>query len=219
LLIFLRRWEEAREVGHRLGELAGEDSQSMQTAVQDLVFSGDGAGAAELARRGLAMHPNNALMAYQAHRALLWNGNIDEARALMPSIESSQITWFNKDLARLRQACAEGNLQEARRIHERFVAEFGEGQAVLWISYQLLGMPDEANAVLIANDKLNQLFSLANFLGYPYFDPRPFPNLMQWAKQEGVGMQSPVEIPYRCPTPAADGNSRVRSLTPDITSS
>ena len=98
----------------------------------------------------------------------------------------------------MRQACAEGNTAEALLIHEKFVSEYTKGQALLWISYKLLGLSEQATAVLMPYDNSNQLYALSGYLGYPYFDPRPFPNLMKWVKQEGIEHLAPIEIPYQC---------------------
>jgi len=202
LLMYLRLWDDAHPVALRLADMAGEDSISMQSAIQTLVFMDDGAGAARVARRALKLHPDNAMVQYQAHRALLWNGDVDEARDVLRPIMASQLGWFNKNLASLRQACADGDTDEALRIHERFVDEYKEGETVLWISYQILGQPEQASAVLTSYDEANQLFSLSSYLTYPYFDPRPYPNLMEWAEQQGVLLPPRVEVPYRCNIPA-----------------
>lgn len=202
LLMFLRRWDDAHPVAHRLAAVAGEDSVSMQSAVQNLVFMNDGAGAARVARRALELHPDNAMVRYQVHRALLWDGAIEEAREVLRPIMASQLGWFNKNLAALRQACADGDIAEALSIHERFENEYQEGETVLWISYQILGLPERASAVLQSYDESNQLYSLSSYLGYPYFDPRPHPNLMKWIEQQGVRYPPPAEIPYRCSIPA-----------------
>ena len=201
VLMFLRRWEDARPVAHRLADLAGEDSISMQSAVQNLVFMNDSAGAARVARRASELHPDNALVQYQVHRALLWDGEIDEAREVLRPIMASQLGWFNKNLAALRQACADGDVEEALDIHKRFVDEYQEGENILWISYQILGQPEQASTVLMSYDQANQIYSLSSFLAYPYFDPRPHPNLMKWIDQQGVGLPPPVEIPYSCNIP------------------
>jgi TolB-like protein len=202
LLMFLRRWEDAHPVAHHLADIAGEDSVSMQSAVQDLVFANDASGAVRVARRAIKNHPGNALVEYQAHRAFLWGGKLDEAREVLRSMESSQLEWFNKDLAKMRQACAEGDTEQALRIHEKFVNEYTEGQALLWISYNLLGLSEQATAELMPYDESKQMYALSGYLVYPFFDPRPFPNLMKWVTQEGIENLSPIEIPYRCNLPA-----------------
>ncbi len=202
LLLVLGRREEARPVAHHLADIGGEDSQSVQSAISNLVFANDTAGAAAVARRALERHAGNALIQYQAHRAFLWDGAIDEAREVLRSIKASQLDWFNKELAALRQACADGATTEALRINEKFVNEYQEGQAALWISYHTIGQRGQASATLIPYDEAKQLYSLSSYLGYPYFDPRPFPNLMEVLEQQGIDRRPPIDIPFRCNIPA-----------------
>jgi TolB-like protein/Tfp pilus assembly protein PilF len=45
-------------------------------------------------------------------------------------------------------------------------------------------------------------FQLASFLGYPKFDPRPYPTLMAILEREGVQRPPPAVPPFRCPPPA-----------------
>ena len=202
LLATLGLWEDARPVAHQLVDIGRDDSVSIQSAIQNLVFVNDLGGATTVARRAIERHPDNVMIQYQAHRALLWAGEIDEARELIKPIKASQLEWFNRELAVMRQACADGDTTEAIRIHARFINEYTVGETVLWISYQMLGQREQARAVLIPSDESNQIFSIASYLNYPYFDPRPFPNLMEVLEQQGIDRPSPIDIPFRCNIPA-----------------
>jgi TolB-like protein len=201
-LMNLGRWEEAQVVAHHLANISGSESLEMQDAIVNLVFSGDTAGAADVSRRALQIHPDNALIAYQAHRAFLWDGAIDEAREILPFVSSSQIPAINKDLATTRQACADGNTSEALRIHEKLAAQFQAGESILWISHHMLGQREQASALLRLYDEANQMYSLASYLVYPYFDPTPHPRLMEILTSQGIDRPPPVEIPFRCNVPA-----------------
>jgi TolB-like protein/Flp pilus assembly protein TadD len=202
ILLQLGRWQEAQKVAHHLAEIGGEDPESLISAIVNLVFSGDSAGAAEVARQAHQRHPDNANLTYQVHRAFLWNGDIDEARDVLPLITASQLAWFNKKLAAMRQECADGNADAAVRIHEEFVDEYLEGEAILWISYHLLGQREQASQVIHPYDQANQLNALSDYLAYPYFDPRPHSGLMQVLEQQGIDRPPPLEIPFRCDVPA-----------------
>ena len=202
LMATMGQWEEARPVARQLAEIGGDDSVSIQSAIQILVFVGDLDGAVTVARRAIEKHPDNVMIQYQAHRAMLWAGEIDEARELIQPIKASQMEWFNRDLATMRQACADGDTEAALRIHERFRNEYTKGETALWISYQMLGQREQARAVLTPSDESNQIFSLASYLNYPYFDPRPFPNLMRVLNQQGMERPPPIDIPFRCDIPA-----------------
>jgi TolB-like protein/Flp pilus assembly protein TadD len=201
-LMNLGRWKEAQVAARHLANISSAESDEMQDAIVNLVFSGDTAGAAEVSRRARKNHPDNALIAYQAHRALLWDGATDEARDILPFVKSSQIPVINKDLATLRQACADGNAQEALRIHNKFAEQFQRGQSVLWISYHMLGQTDKASALLRQYDEANQMYSLASYLVYPYFDPTPHPNLMSVLESQSISRPPPIDIPFSCDVPA-----------------
>jgi tetratricopeptide (TPR) repeat protein len=197
-LMNLGRWQEAQAAAHHLANISGTSGTEIQNAIVNLVFSGDTAGAADVSRQALQTHPDNALVAYQAHRAFLWDGATDEAREILRLINSSQIPWFNKKLATMRQACADGDREQALAIHKEFLEKYQEGEAILWISYHTLGQREAASAILRPYDAANQMYSLASYLVYPYFDPSPFPRLMEVLKSQGIDRPAPVEIPYSC---------------------
>jgi TolB-like protein len=197
-LMNLGRWQEAQAAAHHLASISGTSASEIQNAIVNLVFSGDTAGAADVSRQALQTHPDSALVAYQAHRAFLWDGATDEAREVLRVINSSQIPWFNKKLATMRQACADGDREQALAIHEEFVDEYQEGESILWISYHTLGQREAASAVLRPYDEANQMYSLASYLIYPYFDPSPLPRLMEVLKSQGIVRPAPIDIPFSC---------------------
>ena len=99
-LMSLGRWKDAQRAARHLASISDTESINIQNAIVNLVFSGDTAGASEVSRHALKLHPNNAFVVYQVHRALLWDGAIDEARDVLLSINASQLPWFNKNLSR-----------------------------------------------------------------------------------------------------------------------
>ena len=200
-LMNLGRWDEAVPIAHHLADIGGEDSQSIQVAISNLVFANDATAAADMSRRALETYSDNAYIVYQAHRAFIWAGALDEARELMPFILSSQLPWFNHELASMRQACAEGDTAQALGIHEEFENRFQRGQAILWISYRLLGWQKQATSVLMSYDEADQFYALSSYLTYPYFDPRPFPKFMQVLERQGFDRPPPIDIPYGCNVP------------------
>ena len=198
ILMQLGRWNDAQPVARHLAEIAGDDTQEIQTAITDLLFAKDYAGAASIARQALERHADNAFIVYQAHRAHLWNGEIEEARKLLPLINSSQLPWFSKKLVAMRQACADGKTADAVKVHEEFVDRYKEGEANLWISHNLLGQTEQARAVLVPYDDANQMYALSSYLVYPYFDPTPYPRLMEILENQGVERPPPIRIPLSC---------------------
>jgi len=201
-LMNLGRWKDAQVVAHHLADIGGIESAETQDAISNLVFSGDTAGAADVSRRALQNQPDNALVAYQAHRAFLWDGATNEARNILPFVNSSQLPWFNKKLAAMRQACADGDTAQALKIHEEFVEAYQEGEAILWLSYHTLGQRAAASAVLRPYDDANQMYSLSSYLVYPYFDPTPHPRLSAVLDSQGIDRPPPIAIPFACNVPA-----------------
>lgn len=202
VLLNVGRWADAQEVARHLAELGGDDVEALINAIINLVFANDAAGASEMSRKALERHSDNVNLVYQAHRAFLWDGAIDEAREQLQTLNASQLPWFNRKLATMRQACAEGNVDEALRIHEEFLNKYQEGEAVLWISYQLLGQREKASLVIRPYDTANQMYALSSYLAYPYFDPTPHPRLMNILKQQGIERPPPTKIPFQCNVPA-----------------
>jgi TolB-like protein/tetratricopeptide (TPR) repeat protein len=198
ILMQLGRWNDAQPVARHLAEIAGDDTQEIQTAITNLLFAKDYSGAASIARQALERHADNAFIVYQAHRAHLWNGEIEEARKLLPLINSSQLPWFSKRLVAMRQACADGKTADAVKVHEEFVDRYKEGEANLWISHNLLGQTEQARAVLVPYDDANQMYALSSYLVYPYFDPTPYPRLMAILENQGVERPPPIRIPLSC---------------------
>ena len=197
-LMNLGRWKEAQVVAHHLAGISGNDSLETQSAISNLVFSGDTAGAADVSRQALLRYSDNAFIAYQAHRAFLWDGATDEARDVLRVINSSQLPWFNKKLATMRQACADGDPAQALAIHEEFLEAYQEGEAILWISHHTLGQREAASALLRPYDDANQMYSLSSYLVYPYFDPTPHRRLTEVLDSQGIVRPAPIDIPFSC---------------------
>lgn len=197
-LMNLGRWKEAQVVAHHLADISAGESSEIQSAISYLVFSGDTTAAADVSRQALQRHPDNAFIAYQAHRAFLWDGATDEARDILQFIKSSQMPWYNKKLAILRQACADGDPAQALAIHEEFLEAYQDGGASLWISYHTLGQRETASASLKHYDDANQMHSLSSYLLYPYFDSTPHPRFSALLESQGIDRPAPIDIPFSC---------------------
>lgn len=195
-LMRLGRWADAVEYLDTAVELNAHDPQSMNWLIATHVFAGDYAGAADLGRATLRRYPDNALIQYQVHRALIWNGEYDEARDLLRLIEASQLPSETRLYAMLRQSCADGDEARATTIMEDL--ERNHPGDTLWIPYHLTGQLEKIQTILMPFHESNQLFALSAVLNYPYFDPYPYPKLMAVLKREGVERPDPIEIPFAC---------------------
>ena len=147
---------------------------------------------------GLERFEDSVFVKYQAHRALLWVGDIDGASRLVGFIQSSDLPERNRRLVMLRQACAENRLSDAQHIYEDIQSRDSRDRANAWIAHNIMNRREQAIETLTDLDKTEDLGSLSDFLTYAYFDARPFPNLMALLKSQGVVPRQPREIPYRC---------------------
>jgi len=141
---------------------------------------------------------DSAFVMYQAHRALLWAGDIDGASGLATQLQSSDLPEVSRWTVALRQACAEGRVSDATRIYDRLQNDDSAGVSTDWISNRIMDKPDKALDTLLGLDDPDNLKALGDFLSYAYFDARQFPNLMALLNAQGIEPRKPREIPYRC---------------------
>ncbi len=197
VLLMQGRWEDARPIARKVAKIRGDDTQSIQWLTAVLVFAGDYQAASDVAGEALRRFPDNAFVQYQAHRALLWNGEYDAASRLLPLLEKQELPPYNYYLAALRQACAMGDELAARRILRKMELEFNDGGPI-WIPYYLFGRTEKVVAQLMPIYEAGQLTTLAANLQYPYFDPRPYPDLMAILRDQGIERAAPIQIPFAC---------------------
>lgn len=176
----------------------GYDHLVNQASITASMLTGDKEFARHFTQGALARAPDSAFVRYQSHRTLLYAGDIDGAAALLPSIVASDLPEATRTLSRLRQACAEGKLSEARRIFEKFDAAYSDDISMAWISGKIMGLDDKAHAVLAPLDEDRDFDRLFDFVSYHYFEPRKYPNLVELIKSQGVEPREPLEMPYRC---------------------
>ncbi|HET9397806.1 MAG TPA: hypothetical protein VFO45_03220, partial [Sphingomicrobium sp.] len=181
----------------RIHTLSFESGSPRSRAITASVLSMDIPNAVLRSRQQLARSPGEALIQYQSHRALLWGGYRDEARALLINIKASELPEENKLLAELRQACADGG-RSARDIAARIVRLPGASESSVWHSALLLGDTDRAVEILRPLDRPERLTTLMQFLVYPMFDARPYPLLRARLEADGISRPPPAAIPFAC---------------------
>jgi TolB-like protein len=197
VLLMQGRWEDARPIARKVANIRGDDTQSIQWLIAVLVFAGDYQAASDVAGEALRRFPDNAFVQYQAHRALLWNGEYDAASRLLPLLEKQELPPYNYNLASLRQVCAMGDELAARRTLRKMELEFSDSD-LIWIPYYLFGMTEKVVEQFMPIYEAGQLTTLAALLQYPYFDPRPYPDLMKILQEQGIQRAAPIEIPFAC---------------------
>jgi hypothetical protein len=135
---------------------------------------------------------------YQAHRGLLWIGEVELARELHDQLLASDLTGSQKAHVRLRQFCAEGKVDEAQQLYEQAMVEFADRRSFPWLAANTMGYPDQGLESLLQFDADKNLNALAGFLLYGTFDPQPFPNLMAHLEIHGNESGTVMLLPYRC---------------------
>jgi TolB-like protein len=136
---------------------------------------------------------------YQTHRTLLFANRIAEAADVLQKYEQRFPLHL---LMPARQACAEGNADEVRRIFDTI---FPDGVNVnsgntMWLMLKMLGEEEQAESVLRNFEFDDVPFAIAGWLPYPTFDPSGFPALMAILERENVNRAPVSELPYACTT-------------------
>ncbi len=198
LLADMSRDDELRAAIEEYQEHDGYDILVSNTSMTLSLISDDRPFIRMFAQEGMRRLGDSMFVAYQAHRSLLWAGDIDGASQLVPILRSSDMPEEIKQLVALRQACAENKYNDAARIFDRIRTDYPDDFSIIWISYKIMSQGEVALDTLIGLDTPEGLDSLADFLSYAYFDARLFPNLMAHLESEGIEPREPREIPYRC---------------------
>jgi TolB-like protein len=137
-------------------------------------------------------------LVYQAHRMLLWAGDIDGASRVLPRIKKSDLPIDNHYLAELRQLCAEQRTADATALFDKALTEYPDDIGLEWIGLKILGENDAAEKLFLTYDETEDFETLGSYLAYVHFDPKPFPNLMKAMAGQGMEDRAVIDLPYRC---------------------
>jgi TolB-like protein len=135
---------------------------------------------------------------YQAHRLLLYAGDIDGASKILPEILASNLPRDNLYLAELRQTCAEQRNVDAARLHARALIQYPDDLSFKWLSYKIIGDDDSADQLFAEYDESGDFDTILSFTGYPHFDVSLYPNFLRAMAGQGIEEREIVELPYRC---------------------
>lgn len=184
----------------RIHRLSLESGAPLSRAITAAVLAMDIPNAVARSREQFRRSPGEALIQYQAHRALLWGGHRDEARSVLQRMRSSSLPEENILLAELRQACADGG-QGVDRIVAQLKATPNASLSGAWHTAMLLGDNRGAADVLKPLDRPDRLTTLMQYLVYPTFDVRSFPLLQERLAADGIRRPEPARIPFACKRP------------------
>jgi TolB-like protein len=197
-LALMRDAAAAREHLNRLAKISRDDPLALNSLIVNLLFVGLHEDAAELARDVLSRYPQHSFLVYQAHRALLWNGDVEWARQWADVLRGSEFPDENIMLVMLRQACAEKNYAAAESLFEESVNIENPEISIVFILLQIMNRPDEAHQALIDADL--DIHALSSFLNYPYFNHTYFSELAKTLEQQSIDRPFITGPPYRCET-------------------
>ncbi|MCA6079232.1 hypothetical protein [Fulvivirga sedimenti] len=171
----LHEREMSLDFNNRLEEIMLKNEENYTAVVANYFWAGEYEGGAKFARTALEKFPYSNELIYQSHRVFLWAGQTEEAADLLERLSKETIGERAVAMAKLRQACAEGNRELAEQIYSSGMISPNIGSQ--WIALRFLGRDEDAYNLIRPLDESNQLFSLATWLHYPYFDYHMFPNL------------------------------------------
>lgn len=180
----------------RVRDLSIEAGEPRSRAVTLLVMSERFEEALALARMQVERRPNAALTLYQAHRAAIWAGKPTEARGYLQRLRPTALPGDNKLLAELRQACADGRVADAVRLNGQLAVS--TRRSTRFHAAQTFGHEAAAVSALAPLDTPDRLPTLMQFLIYPTFDARAFPNLGARLAADGVTLYRPIAMPRGC---------------------
>jgi TolB-like protein len=175
------------------------DSYSANVYINQAYRIIDPSEAADFGLKALQRWPNTTGLVYQTHRTLLWAGRFSEASELAARYET--LVPGSNPLVRAREACAAGDRSAAEAILADIDQDRNNFLSSIWLIHNMLGNTREETEVLRPLEDSGVLFSLASFLGYHKFDPRPYPALMAVLERERVERPPPAIPPFRCPPP------------------
>ncbi len=187
--------------GERIHTLSLEAREPRSRAITVAVMAMQPEVGVARAQAQIKLRPDNIMMKYQGHRAMVWAGRTDEARRLLAPILSSNLPPVNKMLAELRQACGEGNLVEAQNVRSRMNA-LGPDLTDQWQIAQIMGENGKAAETLRLLDRNGQLQTLLQFMINPTFDSALYPNLRGAMARDDVVRWKVWSMPGACKHPA-----------------
>ena len=181
-------------------ERGGYDPVVTSTSILALLYGDHTDALRNFTEKSIERFADNVDVLYQAHRALLWVGDIDGASRVLPLVQASDLPAGNRVLATLRQACAEGKIAEGTRLFNKLQEDHPEVSAVVWLGHKIMGRYDAALKLMQPLDDEETLHSLASYLSYGHFDARRYPNFLAILEAQGIEPHAPKTIPYQCKT-------------------
>ena len=198
LLAQLNMFDEIAKVAFEFFERDGFDPAVTGRAIHTMIYSNNEQAIREFLDLVNEHLVHSRIAMYQAHRGLLWIGEVERAREFHDQLIASDLRDSLKAHTRLRQLCAEGRVDEAQQLYEQANAEILNRRSFPWLTANTMGYADKGLDTARRLDEDGNLYALAGFLLYGTFDPQPFPNLMAHLEIHGNETGHVTNVPYRC---------------------
>jgi TolB-like protein len=151
-----------------------------------------------IAYDAIAKFSKDVQVLYQAHRLLLYTGDIDGASNVLPDILNSNLPRDNLYLAELRQTCAEQRHGDAARLHARALLQYPNDLSFKWLSFKIIGDDEAADRLFVEFDERGDFATIYSYINYPHFDASLYPNFMRTMASRGFEQRRVAPLPYRC---------------------
>ncbi len=201
VLQIMSRHEEASKLYEHWRAKGETDEYSAGVYINSAYRSIDASEAADFGLEAMKRWPAANTLAYQTHRTLLWAGRNKEASEVAARYKT--LVTGDTSLVDAREACVVGDRKKAEEILARIMAEQPDYYSGQWLIHNMLGNTEQEAEALRPLEESGIPYQLVDFMGYPNFDPRPFPSLMAMMEREGIQRPESTVPPFRCP-PAED---------------
>jgi len=198
LLAQLNMFDEVKTRAFEFYERDGFDPAVTGRSIHTMLYSNDEEAIREFLGRVDEHLDRSAVTKYQAHRGLLWIGEVARAREPHDELVVGSLRGSLVAHARLRQLCAEGRVDEAQVLYLSSNREFADRRSFPWLTANTMGYADEGLDALHQFDAQGNLNALAGFLLYGTFNPEPFPNFMAHLAVHGNETGYVEVVPYSC---------------------
>ncbi len=198
LLREMNMFEDAANSALEFFDRDGYDPVVTARSLLAITYAGDADTTREFIARSMNRFSNTVIVLYQIHRALLWIGEVEQAKEISSIIQSSELPASIRHLAALRQYCGEQRYEEAEKLHTSANKFYADSQLTLWMGEIIMGDDLKARDVLMHLDNRDDLGQLGGYLQYVFFDPTHYPVLMRHLETQGNEPGDRVSLPYRC---------------------
>jgi len=197
--IFAGEYEASAATAEKTAELLRAEGLSLWPVYQFL-HRVDVDAAIEMVQEDLALPGRNDGNWYQAHRVLLYAGDVEGAARVARNLQRQSDDANSTLMVEVRQACAEGRVADADAVYEQAV-DTSMRQSNNWIYLKTLGLDEEAREALLPFDNPDGFYSLGAFMVYTTFDPNDFPYFASRLAEQGISRPPAHTIPFACKRP------------------